>query len=143
MSLSSDSEQFDSDVYISGFPAIEGKAFGHTPTPFNLWAFLTKAFHTNQKIMPTPSPWQTRWNKAVSHMVDLCLTLVVYLSSELLIWGLSRALAPVGIQFFSSIIGMLLVFAIMTITYLLWKKADDIYQRWLQSKVSPHQTPTN
>ncbi|KAJ4268921.1 hypothetical protein NW762_002992 [Fusarium torreyae] len=55
--------------------------------------------------------------------------------SELIIWGLSRALAPVSLEFFSSIFGMILTFCFMAATYFCCAGIDGVYQRHIKSKV--------
>ena len=79
--------------------------------------------------------WRRRlrdFSKGVSHFVWV---VVIYLSTELIIWGLSRTLAGVHLEFFASIMGMVLTFAIMTTTYLLFQRSDDFYRRYIKSKV--------
>lgn len=61
---------------------------------------------------------------------------VIYLVSQLLIWGLSRALAPAKLEFFSSVFGMLLVFVVMMIACPLLPKVDGFYEKHIKSKVS-------
>ena len=67
--------------------------------------------------------------------VGLVALAVIYLTSELLIWGLSLALLPVKLQFFSSIVGMLLVFGLAVITCALSKETDALHHSWLKPKV--------
>ncbi len=61
---------------------------------------------------------------------------VIYLISELVIWGLSRALAPAQLEFFSSVFGMLLVFVIMMIACAVLPNLDGFYKKHIRSKVS-------
>lgn len=61
---------------------------------------------------------------------------VIYLISELLIWGLSRALAPAKLEFFSSVFGMLLVFVLMMIACAVLPNLDGFYKKNIRSKVS-------
>ncbi|OAR01594.1 hypothetical protein LLEC1_03209 [Akanthomyces lecanii] len=60
---------------------------------------------------------------------------VIYLTSELLIWGLSRALAPATLEFFSSIFGMLLVFVFMMLASAVIPNLDGFYEKQIRSKV--------
>lgn len=60
---------------------------------------------------------------------------VIYLLSELLIWGFSFALAPAQLQFFSSVFGMLLVFTIMLSFYCFLPRIDNIYGSHIKGKV--------
>lgn len=68
-------------------------------------------------------------------ITEFTWVVVIYLASELAIWGLSRVMAPLGIQFFASIIGMVFVFVIMISIYLWRRDCDGMYQRWIKSKV--------
>ncbi|KAM3540599.1 hypothetical protein ARSEF1564_006468 [Beauveria bassiana] len=63
------------------------------------------------------------------------LIAVIYLTSDLLIWGLSRALAPANAEFLSSVLGMLLVFVAMMILYAIIPSLDGFYQKHLKAKV--------
>ncbi|PHH64683.1 hypothetical protein CDD81_4124 [Ophiocordyceps australis] len=60
---------------------------------------------------------------------------VIYLASEVIIWGLSLALAPAKLEFFASILGMLLLFCFMTVVGWLAERSDAIYVRCIRSKV--------
>lgn len=60
---------------------------------------------------------------------------VIYLASELIIWGLSRALAPVNLSFFSSIFGMALTFTAMAIASIWVQNIGDIYKDHIKEKV--------
>ena len=79
--------------------------------------------------------WATRIKSVLAKIVELIWVVVIYLLSELAIWGLSRVMAPAGIEFFASILGMVIVFAMMTSLYLWSLSCDRIYQRWIKSKV--------
>lgn len=61
---------------------------------------------------------------------------VFYLVSQLLIWGLSRGLAPAKLEFFSSVFGMLLVFVAMMIARPFFPEIDEFYEKHIKSKVS-------
>lgn len=79
--------------------------------------------------------WRHRGLQFANAVVGLVALAVIYLTSELLIWGLSLALLPVKLQFFSSILGMLLVFGLAVIAGALWKQADALHHSWLKPKV--------
>lgn len=80
--------------------------------------------------------WKTRLGLALGNFVEFGWVVVVYLASELVIWGLSRALAPVHLEFFSSIFGMVLIFTLMTVAYLFSDSVDYVYRCHIKSKVS-------
>jgi hypothetical protein len=80
--------------------------------------------------------WKKRLNTVASNVLEFGWVVVIYLMSELIIWGLSRALAPVNLEFFSSIFGMILTFCCMAVAYLCFSGVDDVYQRHIKSKVS-------
>ncbi|KAL7805508.1 hypothetical protein V8C26DRAFT_372220 [Trichoderma gracile] len=79
--------------------------------------------------------WKLRWDTAVSEGAGYLLVAIVCLASELLIWGLSRTLAAARLEFFSTIVGMALVFALSTACWVVWKRTDDFYRRWLKARV--------
>ncbi|KAK1968792.1 hypothetical protein LY78DRAFT_727966 [Colletotrichum sublineola] len=79
--------------------------------------------------------WKT-WRRPVLQVISAIFGItVIYLASELLIWGIFLVLKPVGLQFLNSILGMFLVFAIMTSISQLCSGADGIYTRNIKSKV--------
>jgi hypothetical protein len=69
-------------------------------------------------------------------LVELFWVAVIYLSSELAIWGLSCALSPANMEYFSSLFGMLIVFAVVTIAYLGCRRCDAFYHTHIKWKVS-------
>ncbi|CAG7559264.1 unnamed protein product [Fusarium equiseti] len=82
-----------------------------------------------------PSLWKKRLNLVTTNVFEFGWVVVIYLKSELIIWGLSRALAPVKLEFFSSIFGMVLTFCGMTLAYLCFSGVEDVYRRYIKSKV--------
>ncbi|TID01566.1 hypothetical protein CH35J_004852 [Colletotrichum higginsianum] len=68
-------------------------------------------------------------------MGEIFWIVVIYIASELLIWCLSLALRLAGLQFLSSILGMLLVFASMVSISQLRPGSDGFYRRNIKSKV--------
>ncbi|KAL7935103.1 hypothetical protein V8C35DRAFT_26822 [Trichoderma chlorosporum] len=85
--------------------------------------------------MADPSIWRLRWNRAIAHGTGYLLVAIMCLTSELLIWGLSRTLATARLEFFSTIVGMAVLFALSTASWVMWKKTDDFYRRWLKTRV--------
>ncbi|KPM35345.1 hypothetical protein AK830_g11225 [Neonectria ditissima] len=67
--------------------------------------------------------------------LDFLWVVVIYLASELIIWGLSRALAPLKLAFFSSIFGMALTFTAMSLAYLCFRNVDAIYKDHIKEKI--------
>ncbi|KAM3510709.1 hypothetical protein MY11210_005635 [Beauveria gryllotalpidicola] len=65
----------------------------------------------------------------------ILLIAVIYLTSDLLIWGLSRALTPANAEFLSSVLGMLLVFVAMMVLYAVIPSLDGFYEKHLRAKV--------
>ncbi|OAA46732.1 LrgB-like protein [Beauveria brongniartii RCEF 3172] len=65
----------------------------------------------------------------------ILLIAVFYLTSNLLIWGLSRALMPVNAEFLSSVLGMLIVFVAMMTLYAVIPSLDEFYEKHLRAKV--------
>ncbi|POR32462.1 Uncharacterized protein TPAR_07336 [Tolypocladium paradoxum] len=86
--------------------------------------------------MATSTIWRKRWLHALLVVVDLLWVVIIYLASELAVWGLSRALAPASLEFFASILGMLLVFSSMTVAGWLCRSYDRLYNEQIRSKVN-------
>ena len=84
--------------------------------------------------------WRHRGLQLAHAVIELVALAVIYLISELLIWGLSLALFCVKLQFFSSIAGMLLVFGLAGIAATLWRQTDAFHRTWLKPKVSEFHT---
>lgn len=80
--------------------------------------------------------WRRRRQSATAQLAHMFRVALTYLFSELVIWGLSRVLAPVKIEFFSSIISMLLVFALITAAYFAWRPVEKAYQHHIKPQVS-------
>ncbi|QYS98660.1 hypothetical protein H0G86_005829 [Trichoderma simmonsii] len=85
--------------------------------------------------MAESSIWRLRWNRAIAQGAGYMLVAIICLASELLIWGLSRTLAAARLEFFSTIVGMAVLFALSTASWVMWKKTDDFYRRWLKTRV--------
>ncbi|OAA53734.1 LrgB-like protein [Cordyceps fumosorosea ARSEF 2679] len=65
----------------------------------------------------------------------IVVIVVIYLVSELLIWGLSRALTAPKLEFLASILGMLLVFACMMILCASIPRLTEFYERNIRNAV--------
>lgn len=76
-------------------------------------------------------------------MGEIFWIVVIYIASELLIWCLSLALRLAGLQFLSSILGMLLVFASMVSVSQLRPGSDGFYRRNIKSKVRLNPVPSS
>ncbi|UKZ51211.1 hypothetical protein TrVGV298_004968 [Trichoderma virens] len=85
--------------------------------------------------MADSSIWRLRWNRAIAQGTGYLLVAIVCMASELLIWGLSQTLAAARLEFFSTIVGMAVLFALSTTSWVMWKKTDDFYRRWLKTRV--------
>ncbi|KAM0345757.1 hypothetical protein ACHAPU_006110 [Fusarium lateritium] len=79
--------------------------------------------------------WRGRLTTVAGSVLEFGWVVVIYLMSELIIWGLSRALTPVNLDFFSSIFGMVLTFCFMAAAFFCFAGVDGIYQRHIKSKV--------
>lgn len=79
--------------------------------------------------------WRRRLTVIATSVLDFGWVVIIYLTSELIIWGLSRALAPAHLEFFSSIFGMALTFVLMAVAYLCSPCVDEIYQKHIKAKV--------
>ncbi|KAI9166489.1 hypothetical protein HJFPF1_02591 [Paramyrothecium foliicola] len=87
---------------------------------------------TSQSLAPV---WKARFHNALLYMLDLLSVFAIYLLSELVIWGLSRPLSLAHIQFFSSVMGMILVFILMLVTHFFVQSTDGAYFSHIRSKV--------
>ncbi|KAK7427178.1 hypothetical protein QQZ08_006291 [Neonectria magnoliae] len=79
--------------------------------------------------------WRRRLEVITKQSLNFFWVVVIYLASELIIWGLSRTLAPLKLAFFSSIFGMVLTFTAMTLAYLCFRDIDDIYKGYIKEKI--------
>ncbi|KND86774.1 hypothetical protein TOPH_08584 [Tolypocladium ophioglossoides CBS 100239] len=86
--------------------------------------------------MATSTIWRKRWLDVLLLVVDLLWVVIIYLAGELIIWGLSRALALADFEFFASILGMLLVFSSMTVAGWLCRSCDQLYNKQVRSKIN-------
>ncbi|EFQ35974.1 uncharacterized protein GLRG_11118 [Colletotrichum graminicola M1.001] len=79
--------------------------------------------------------WKT-WRRHTLQWISAILGVaVIYLASELLIWGIFLVLRPVRLQFLNSILGMIMVFAFMAAVSHLCSGSDGIYNRNIKPKV--------
>lgn len=85
--------------------------------------------------------WRKRLVVITKKSLDFLWVVIIYLASELIIWGLSRVLAPLKLAFFSSIFGMVLTFTAMTLAYLCFRDVDDIYKSYVKKKVVEPKSP--
>ncbi|EWG44594.1 hypothetical protein FVEG_05613 [Fusarium verticillioides 7600] len=99
------------------------------------WINSPQSLFQAARDMSLSGLWRTRFITVASNVLEFGWVVVVYLMSEVIIWGLSRALAPVHLEFFSSIFGMVLTFCFMAAAYLCFADVDGVYQRHIKSKV--------
>ncbi len=79
--------------------------------------------------------WRERLLQLRNGLVGVLAVAVMYLTSELLIWGLSAVLSTNSMEFFSSVLGMAVVLVLATGIGSLSKSADGLYQNWIKSRV--------
>lgn len=81
--------------------------------------------------------WSAR-AKALKHIFFHLLFIAgLYFASELLVWVLSLALTRINFQFFSSILGMIVIFSSTTLTGIFWKDFESLHHLWIKPKVRP------
>ncbi|TQV92448.1 hypothetical protein V2A60_007139 [Cordyceps javanica] len=85
---------------------------------------------TNSWFLP-----QDRRRMLLHGLYGILLISVIYLLSQLLIWGLSLALSPVKLEFLSSVLGMLLVFVTMMILSAIFPMLSEAYEKFLKQAV--------
>ncbi|SPJ79320.1 uncharacterized protein FTOL_07711 [Fusarium torulosum] len=100
-----------------------------------LWIPSAKTLFQSTRDMSLSNLWRRRITIVAGSVIEFGWVIVIYLMSELTIWGLSRALAPVHLEFFSSIFGMVLTFCFMAAAFFCFAVVDDMYQRHIKSKV--------
>ncbi|EKJ78263.1 hypothetical protein NXS19_011429 [Fusarium pseudograminearum] len=110
-------------------PSNEARTSRSTPV------HLAKTLFQSTRDMSLSKIWKKRLNYLARNVLEFGWVVIIYLMSELIIWGLSRALAPINLEFFSSIFGMVLTFCCMAFAYLCFSGVDDVYQRHIKSKV--------
>lgn len=80
------------------------------------------------------------WSERAKVLRDIFLHLIsiagLYLASELLVWALSLALTQINFQFFSSILGMIVIFSSATLVGLFCKDFESFHHIWIKPKVS-------
>lgn len=86
--------------------------------------------------MAPSSACAARSRTAARRFIEFLWVVVVYLSSELLIWGLSRLLSLIRLQYLASILGMVVAFMLMAASCRCYPSAEKIYEKHLKSKVS-------
>jgi hypothetical protein len=79
--------------------------------------------------------WRRRLTAIATSILDFGWVVIIYLMSEIIIWGLSRALALAHLEFFSSIFGMALTFVLMAVAYLCSPCVDEMYHKHIKAKV--------
>ncbi|KAH0598491.1 hypothetical protein MHUMG1_03790 [Metarhizium humberi] len=62
---------------------------------------------------PNHTVWRDRWNVAIHHLFWVVCVSAIYLATELTIWGLSFVLASAQLQYFGSIVVMIVIFSVM------------------------------
>lgn len=86
-------------------------------------------------VMTSSTLWRFRWRNASLRLLDF-LAVVICLLSEFVIWGLSEVLAPADLEFFASILGMLLLFCLMMVAGWIWPSCNGFYRHHIRSKVN-------
>ncbi|KAF9875256.1 hypothetical protein CkaCkLH20_07076 [Colletotrichum karsti] len=83
----------------------------------------------------TSSTWRSCRRSVARRVGVIVWVAVIYLTSELLVWSLSMGLRLAGLQFLSSIAGMILVLASMVALQQVCSGSDVFYHRNIKSKV--------
>lgn len=84
---------------------------------------------------PNHTVWRERWNVAIHHLFWVVCVSAIYLATELTIWGLSFVLASAQLQYFGSIVGMIVIFSVMAAAGQVCPSCGDFYHRHIKSKV--------
>ncbi|KJK78544.1 hypothetical protein H634G_06242 [Metarhizium anisopliae BRIP 53293] len=87
------------------------------------------------KNAPNHTVWRDRWNVAIHHLFWVVCVSAIYLATELTIWGLSFVLASAQLQYFGSIVGMIVIFSVMAAAGQVCPSCGDFYRRRIKSKV--------
>ena len=98
-----------------------------------------------RKALPQTWRYSDRPRRALTYLLarafDLAWVVVLFLLCELLIWGIYAALRVAGIQFLSSIVGMVAVFLSMLLLAWLFPSTQRLYNEHVRSKVSFRDPP--
>ncbi|KAF4456037.1 hypothetical protein F53441_1758 [Fusarium austroafricanum] len=105
------------------------------PPSRSSWVPSPESLFQSARDMSLSDLWRSRSITVASSVLEFGWVIIIYLVSELIIWGLSRALAPVNLEFFSSIFGMVITLFIMAAAYFCFASVDDVYQKHIKSKV--------
>ncbi|KAH7170074.1 hypothetical protein EDB81DRAFT_941030 [Dactylonectria macrodidyma] len=103
-----------------------------------LATWLVKMFQAdrdNSAMAVSSGVWRQRLVQIANAITFFFWVAVVYLASELVIWGLSRAWDPANLSYFSSISGMALLFIVMAIASRWVENIDDIYKTHIKQKI--------
>ncbi|EFY90558.1 hypothetical protein MAC_03336 [Metarhizium acridum CQMa 102] len=84
---------------------------------------------------PSHAVWRARWSEAIHHLFWVVCVSAIYLATELTIWGLSFVLASAQLQYFGSILGMIVIFSVMAAAGQVCPSCGDFYHRRVKSKV--------
>ncbi|KAK9435732.1 LrgB-like protein [Metarhizium brunneum] len=84
---------------------------------------------------PNHTVWRDRWDVAIHHLFWVVCVSAIYLATELTIWGLSFVLASAQLQYFGSIVGMIVIFSVMAAAGQVCPSCGDFYHRHIKSKV--------
>lgn len=106
------------------------KAAGPSQHNIRSCANNTTDVESNMQILQ-----RDRLRQVGAGVCEFLAIVVIYLLSELLIWGLSQVLKPAKLEFFSSVFGMLMVFAIMMAICIFIPRFSIIYEKHIKSKV--------
>ncbi|OAQ84897.1 lrgB-like family domain-containing protein [Purpureocillium lilacinum] len=79
--------------------------------------------------------WRERWRETARFVGTIFWLGVIYLTSELIVWGFSRLLAPSHLEFYASILAMLSAFVVMTGASYLFADVDIVYQQHIMPKM--------
>ena len=83
----------------------------------------------------------SRFHRALIYLRDsaskLFWVVVMFLVCELLIWGIYTALHLAGVEFLSSIVGMVVVFLAMLLLARLAPRSEVLYGKYVKAKVCP------
>ena len=79
--------------------------------------------------------WGDRWRRMWLHIFGAIGIVLIYVASELAIWGFSLALAQGSLEYFASIAGMVVLFSAMTVVSHSTDGCERLYRRCIKAKV--------
>ncbi|KAH7329519.1 hypothetical protein B0I35DRAFT_474113 [Stachybotrys elegans] len=74
-------------------------------------------------------------SRVIGYTANIACAFLLYLLSQLIIWGLSLALRAMGFEYFATLLGMLVIFVLMSVAHAINPLIDTLYAIWLKDRI--------